>query len=83
MQASTVRPANADLSNAPSLAGRSDFIIGLIVTALVPAVFWILTFVGLAALAGYATDPTALTIAGLAIAGFLGTFFAILTARPH
>lgn len=82
MQASTVRPANADVSNAPSLAGRSDFLIGLIVTALVPAVFWISSFVGLAALAGYAIDPTALSVAGLAIAGFLGTFFAILTARP-
>ena len=81
MQASTVHPADADLSRAPSLTGRSDFLIGLILTALVPAIFWISAFAGLAALAGYATDPTALFVAGLAIAGFLGTFFTILTAR--
>lgn len=83
MQASTLRPVNADLPKTPSLADRTDYFIGLILTAVVPAIFWISTFAGMAALAGYAIDPTALSVAGLAITGFLGTFFAILTARPH
>ncbi len=86
MQASTVRPAtvrqaHANLSKAPSVAGRSDFLIGLILTALVPAIFWVSAYAVIANLVGYPADPSALMAASLAIAGFLGTFFAIFTAR--
>lgn len=86
MHASTARPAtvaqaHANLSKAPSVAGRSDFLIGLTLTALVPAVFWVSAYAIIAGLAGYPADASALITAGLAIAGFLGTFFAIFTAR--
>ncbi|PPD08683.1 MAG: hypothetical protein CTY28_04715 [Hyphomicrobium sp.] len=81
MQASTVRQAHANLSTAPSVAGPSDFLIGLILTALVPAIFWVSAYAVIAGFAGYPAAPSALIAAGLAIAGFLGTFFAIFTAR--
>jgi hypothetical protein len=88
MQASTVRPvtvhqAHSSLSQASSVAGRTDVVIGLILTAFVPAIFWISAYAVIAHLAGYPADPSALMAAGLAIAGFLGTFFAIFTARQN
>lgn len=84
MQASTVRPAHANLSKAPSsLTGGSDFLIGLLLTSLVPAIFWVSVYALVAGIAGYPAAPAALTISGLAIAGFLGTFFAIFTARQN
>ena len=83
MQASTARPANADLSKTLPLAGRTDFFIGLILTTLIPAIFWVSVFAVIANLAGYPVNPSALAVAGLAIAGFLGTFFAIFTARSN
>lgn len=83
MQASTVRPANADLPKVSSLAGRSDLLIGLTLTALVPAIFWVSAYAVIASFAGFPADPSALMVVGLAIAGFLGTFFAIITARRN
>jgi hypothetical protein len=83
MQASTARPVDANLAKSPTLAGRSDFLIGLILTALVPAIFWVSAYAVIAGLAGYPANTSALMVAGLAIAGFLGTFFAIFTARQN
>ncbi len=83
MQTSTVQPIDAPASRAPTLAGWSDFLIGLLLTSLVPAIFWVTTFAAAAGMAGYSLEPASLLMAGAAIAAFLGTFFAILTARSQ
>lgn len=81
MQTSTVPPVTAPIVRAPALSGWSDFLIGLALTAVVPAIFWVATIAGMASLAGYETNRGAMTLAGLAIAGFLGVFFAVFAAR--
>lgn len=59
----------------------TDFVIGLVLAAVLPALFWMAAFAGLAALFGWPIAPSALLMAGAAIAGFLGVFFAALYTR--
>lgn len=83
MHTTTVQPSGIPSPKTSVSAGWSDFAIGLALTALVPAFFWTAAFDMTANLIGYDPTPISLAIAGGAIAGFLGTFFAILTAKQH
>jgi hypothetical protein len=82
MQTTVVQPMDVTSTKAPVTAGWSDFLIGLGLTAVVPAIFWVGLFAGVAGLLGYTPSVHALLIAGVLIAAFLGTFFAVLSAKP-
>jgi hypothetical protein len=81
MQTTTLLPVGVTSPPASSLFAWRDFVIGLALTALLPALFWIAAFTGIAGLMGYTPDPQSLLIAGSAIAGFLAAFFVVLTAK--
>lgn len=57
--------------------------LGLFVTAVVPAMFWVAVYAGLANIFGYPTDVSILVLAGSGIAAFLGLIFAVLTSEPR
>ena len=83
MQTSTVQSVEVAAAKATPLTDWSNFLIGLVLTALVPAVFWVAAFAVTAALFGYTPATSSLLVAGMAIAAFLGTFFMILIAKPR
>lgn len=82
MQTTIVQRSDAPARQASEPAGWYDFFIGLALTALVPAAFWMAAFACAAGLIGYTPDLGELLIAGSAIAAFLGVFFAVLAAKP-
>lgn len=85
MQTTTARSLR--VPPAPRVTGRAaasaswDSAIGLMLAAVLPAVFWVLTLAGLSAVFDYSFPVSALLIAGGAIATFLGLFFLALFAR--
>lgn len=83
MQTTTVQPLDVPATQATDASARSDFLVGLALTAFIPAVFWIATFAGIAGLIGYTPDLGSLLLAGLAIAAFLGACFAVLSTRSN
>jgi hypothetical protein len=62
-------------------SATADFLIGLFLAAVFPAIFWVAVIAGIAALAGYDLSPSDLLLAGAGIAGFLSVFFAALYNR--
>lgn len=82
MQTTAVQPMNIKASTPTTRPGWFGFFVGLGLTAVVPAVFWVGLFAGLAKLFGYQPSLKALLISGMLIVAFLGTFFAILSSKP-
>jgi len=81
MQTSSVQPLGVPVARAPINSGLLDFLVGLTLTAVVPALFWVAAFAGVSSLAGYPADVRSLAVAGVSIAAFLGTFFLVFAAR--
>jgi hypothetical protein len=82
MQTTTAQSPSVSTSAKAAPAGWWwDYLIGLTLTAVLPAVFWVVLLASASVLLGYSPDPRALLAAGLAITAFLGVFFCVLTAK--
>jgi hypothetical protein len=81
MQTTTVQSTSVSTSAKAAPAGWWDYLIGLTLTAVLPAAFWVVLLASASVLLGYSPDPRALLAADLAITAFLGVFFCVLTAK--
>ncbi len=79
----TVQPLDIPVAKATASSARADFLVGLALTAFVPAIFWIALFAQIADLIGYTLNFGTLLLAGSAIAAFLGAFFAVISAKSN
>jgi hypothetical protein len=78
MQTTTVQSTSVSTL---ARAAPTDYLIGMTLTAVLPAIFWVALFAGAGRFLGYSPDPEILMGAGLGITAFLGVFFCVLTAK--
>jgi hypothetical protein len=62
-------------------SATADFVIGLMLAAVFPAVFWIAVIAAVAGFFGHELARADLLLAGGGIAGFLGVFFVAIYNR--
>ncbi len=61
----------------------SDFALGLVVVAVLPAVFWTLVLSGAANLAGFTLGPMVLAAIGILLGGFLAAIYGAVASRSN
>jgi hypothetical protein len=81
MQTTTVQSTSVSTLARAAPTDWWDYLIGLTLTAVLPAIFWVALFAGAGRFLGYSPDPEILMGAGLGITAFLGVFFCVLTAK--
>ena len=82
MHTDTTFTAFPEIASAPRRT-RSDRVMGLVVMALLPALFWTALVAMLAPLAGYAPSPATLVMIAGGIATFLASICCAVTSRSN
>jgi len=76
MRTTTLRDLSPTVLDRPRWVLSTDFLIGLVLAAGLPAAFWTAAIAGVGAVLGYDLGPMVLVTTGGVIAVFLGIFFA-------
>ncbi len=81
LETSTMTRNPARTPARPSTSAKSDYLIGLAITAGIPAAFWTGVVAGSSHLVGFEISSGALTAVAITSAGFLGAVYSAMSLR--